>query len=302
MISKARLSAITLLLMGSIFFILPQKVEAKECYLTNNYGICISDSEYNNLLNMGFYDFEIMNMNQEIYDANKNESGQVVSTETTYVKDTYRYVNGKTYVTTQNVTEEEYNNILPLCTNEKAKSGIVLMGVSGGVTETTGKKMTTTIIEQSNNLRYKVTLNWKNVPKVRSYDVIGVGLDKEKVYASGNRTFSQTYCVTAMSCSSSSTAKIKNQITGVGASFKLPSGNFVFMSSYLYYDVSKKNSGTTLKSLYAYGDYAHAVKTIDGTVADNNYAVGSGGINIYSTINSYYDEIPHADAHWTGNW
>ena len=287
----------TLLLIGSIFFVF-QNVEARECYVVNNNGICISSSEYDRLINLGFYDFEIMNMSEDIYNSNKDLESTDKVTTTTYVADTYHYVGGKVYTTSREVSEEEYNNILPMCIKDVSNT----RGVVDGYTETTGKRMDNTIIELTNKLRYKVTLRWKTIPVTRSYDIIGIGLEQDDVYASGNRTFSQTYCVTAMSCSSSSIADIKNQVGGVGASFKLPSGSYVFMSSYLYYDVSKQPGVGTLHSTASYGDYAHATSNVTQGQAANNYVVGYGGINLYSNIESYYDYMNKATASWSGSW
>jgi hypothetical protein len=287
----------TLFLIGSIFFCC-QNVEAKECYVVNNYGICISSDEYNNLLSQGFYDFEIMNMNNDIYNENKDTLAVGKTSTTRYVADTYYYVGDKVYTTSRDVTEEEYNNILPIC--EKVPSNT--RGITNGFTETTGKRLETTIIEYTTKLRYKATLTWKVIPVTRSYDIIAVGLDRESVYASGSRTFSQTYCVTAMTCASSSIADINNQQGGVGASFELPSGSYVFMSSYLYYDVSKRSGVGTLTELGAYGDYAHATSTVTQSQAANNYVVGYGGINLYSNIEPYYDYMNKATAYWTGTW
>lgn len=286
----------TLLLIGSIFFV-GQKVEAKECYVVNNNNICISSEEYTNLTNLGFFDFEIMNMNETIYNQNKGLEATNMTTTTTYVADTYKYVNGKVYTTSREVSEEEYNKILPICNKV-----VGTRSVSDGYTETTGKRMDTTISELSGKLRYKVTLRWKNIPSTRSYDIIGIGFDNDRVYATGAKTFSQTYCVTAMSCSSSSIADIANQQAGVGASFKLPTGNYVFMSSYLYYNVTKKNGVGTITTTAAYGDYSHATSNVTQGQAANNYTVGYGGIGLYNTISSYYDAIPKATARWNGSW
>ena len=287
----------TLFLIGSIFFC-GKGVEAKECYVVNNNGICISSSEYERLLNQGFFDFEIMNMSSDIYNSNKDLEAVNKTNTTKYVVDTYYYQGNKVYTSSREVTEEEYNSILPIC--EKVPSNT--RGITNGFSETTGKRMDTTIIEYTNNLRYKVTLTWKVIPVTRSYDIIGIGLDGAKVYASGNQTFSQTYCVTAMTCSSSTTADIDTQYGGVGAAFKLPSGSYVFMSSYLYYDVSKRPSAGTITSTAAYGDYAHATSNVTEGQAANNYSMGYGGIGLFSTIAPYYDHMNEATAYWTGTW
>ena len=290
-----------LLLIFAIFFTF-DSVEAKECYITNSNGICITNSEYNNLINMGFYDFEIMSMDLNTYNANKDLEGVVSATTTKYIADTYQHVGKDVYSSSREVTEEEYNKIKPICELSSANtSGIGIRAVVGGYTETTGKRMDTEIIEYSNKLRYKVTVRWKVMPSVRSYDIIGIGLDDQYVYVTGNHTFYQTFCISAMTCTGNSTANILNQETGAGASFKLPSGNFVFMSSYFYYDVGKKvSSPVTL--LYAYGDYAHATKNVTASQAAGYYTVGYNGLGLYSDIVNKYDAIPSANARWMGSW
>ena len=283
---------LALLLIGSIFFLCNEKVNAETCYLTNNNGICISETEYNNLVSMGFTDFEIKNMDLDIYNNNKNLTGDVKSVATRYIVDT-TYRNGVlVFNTSRDISEEEYNS---------AREPQPTRGITNAYTETTYKRLDTTIVQYNNKLRYKAALTWKIMPSTRSYDIIGVGLDDQYVYSSGNRTFSQTYCTSITSCQTSTTANIKVQSTGVGASFKLPSGSYVIMTSYVYSDISKK-SGTNPTSLYAYGDYAHATESVTEIQADAYYTIGYGGLNLYPDISFKYDHMSDARAHWTGTW
>ena len=99
----------TLFLIGSIFFC-GKNVEAKECYVVNNNGVCISSGEYERLLNQGFFDFEIMNMSNDIYNENKDLEAVNKTNTTKYVADTYYYQGNKVYTSSREVTEEEYNN------------------------------------------------------------------------------------------------------------------------------------------------------------------------------------------------
>ena len=283
---------LTLLLIGSIFFLSKEVVNAETCFVTSNNGICISETEYNNLLSMGFNDFEIRNMDLEIYNNNKNLTGSVKGVATRYIEDT-TYRNGiLVFNTSRDISEEEYNSVKQVNGNRY---------VGDGYTETTYKRLDTTIIEYTNKLRYKTSLTWKIMPSTRSYDIIGIGLDDDYVYVSGNRTFSQTYCTSITSCQTSTTADIKNQTTGAGASFQLPSGSYVIMTSYFYYDVGKK-SGVYPTSLYAYGDYAHATQTVTQSQAYGYYGIGYGGLYLYSDIAGKYDSMNDARAHWTGYW
>ena len=113
--------------------------------------------------------------------------------------------------------------------------------------------------------------------------------------------FQQNYCYSSGSCSSSNVSVLKNSTTGGAALFKLPtSSSITSMNSYIYFMVSK-TSNDTLKSMYAYGDYAHAVKNTSSSNS-SYYTINKTGLNLYSSIVDKYDEIPVAKATWTGTW
>lgn len=63
----------------------------------------------------------------------------------------------------------------------------------------------------------------------------------------------------------------------------------------------QKNTSSTIIAQYAYGDYAHAVKTISLNNAQK-YKVNTGGIIYEDTSITYYDAISTAKATWNGNW
>lgn len=73
------------------------------------------------------------------------------------------------------------------------------------------------------------------------------------------------------------------------------------MNSYLYFMIDKTSSSTTLTTMYAYGDYSHAVKSTNSSNS-NYYSINKGGINLYSSIINSYDEVPTSEAIWTGTW
>lgn len=185
-----------------------------------------------------------------------------------------------------NLTLEEYEM------NKDLYGEIISESSSSGIlrdTVTEYKTMRTTIIKLSNgNYRFKVDLQWKITPKVRSYDIIGIGIDSSKVAIVSSHVVKQTYI---MNNTSYSTSSVSNNISnrGVTSVIKIPEGTVENMNISLYVDVKIIGSGTII----AYGDYAHAVKTINLTNA-KRVNFGSSELLIPSDLTSYYDEI-HSD-------
>ena len=192
---------------------------------------------------------------------------------------------------TTEVTEEEYNS----ATKEMNTRGSTI-----ATTETTYKKMTTTIAQNGNYYRYKVVLTWKLMPSTRSYDIIGIGFPSN-VKVAATPGFNQHYCVTGGSCYTTGTYSPYTGTYGAGASFKVPSGTLDSMKQTFYVDVEKNNPNTTLTLQRAYGDYAHAQYSVTSSEA-KNYYVETGGIVLDSSIDPDYDSINCAMSEWTGTW
>jgi len=247
----------------------------KNCYLINNNQLCIAEDEYINLVNLGYSETEIANLSMEEYEENRNLKADLVSKKVSY------------YYGNMEVDEEEYNEI-------QEKSNITPFALI----ETPGKKMTTTSSSFNGKYRYKVSVEWKTMPKVRSHDIIAIGLEPTKVQYSTNRTFNMNYCASKTNCTNSNSATFKNTITGLGAVFQLPTDSIMSLNMYLYYDVNKKADKVT--SMNAYGDYSHAVKSTTSILA-NCYNL-SNRIILPESIISNYDEINTSVATWTGNW
>ena len=239
--------------------------------IVNNNNIFITEIEYQNLLNLGFTDNEIMNMSLKEFEENKILQGEIVSQNTIYM--------------------DEQNNIL----NNNAS----VFGFQTGYIETASKKMTTTIISVNGKYRYKITLEWKKMPSTRSYDIIGIGIDTN-VKINSAIYFQQNFCYSTNNCSSSIVNTVNSTSTGATSTFQLPSSTIVSLSSYLYFDVSK-NTTSTITQLNAYGDYSHATKNISKSNS-NNHSINRGGILLDSSISDYYDSIATAKAIWTGSW
>ncbi len=250
---------------------------------------------YNELTNLGFTSDEIKNMDDNEINMNKGLNGVVVSNTVKYLKtDFYLSDNNEVVSETIELTKENYDNTKYFSINNTR-------GINNGYIETSYKKMTTTIASTNAGYRYKVSLEWKTIPKHRGYDVIGIGISNN-VYISSSFTFKQSYCYSNGNCSNSSESVPRETNYGGAALFALPSSNTISsLSSYLYFNISKRNSSNTITNLNAYGDYSHNTKNISLNNA-NTYDISSNGINISSQFLNYYDEIGVAKATWTGSW
>ena len=262
------------ILLFSLFLIIPGTTYAKETIVNYN-NISISETEYENLINLGFTDTEIMFMEQDTFDANKDIEAVLVSEEITNL--------------------DEFDNII---INNSGIGGYSLLGYTEGYIQTPYKKLRTTIsyLSSSNRYRYKTTLDWINMPSTRSYDIIGLGMDSSVSAASG-LSFKQYYTQGGTYYSSYSYIP-KIGSVGMGASFELPSGSLTQLGSYIYYDV-QKNSGTVYTQ-HAYGDYAHATSSVTSSQSQS-YNITTA-IFLNSGVSGYYDSMDEAIATWTGTW
>ncbi len=223
-----------------------------------------------------------------------------VSEETIYLKtityynsgdicavDNYSIVTSNTY----EISEEEYNN---------SSFNQHVINDSSRIIETTYKKMTTSILTNGNYFRYKNVLIWKNMPTIRSFDIIAIGfLPSVKLHS--NPIFLQEYCISGNGCKSNTSNTLQIFSSGVGTSFKLPTGDLYSLKQTFYFDV-EKNTSSTIISQNAYGDYAHATKIISETNAKKYSIVQSNGIVLSPSISDYYDKISVANASWSGSW
>lgn len=251
----------------------------EEIYINYN-GIVIQKEEYQRLQNLGFNEKEIKHMTNDEFENNKKLDGEVVSTDVVYSQT----INGQEQI----ISKDEYE-----------KTPVSLFGMQAGYIETGAKKMTTRIISVNGKYRYKVDLEWKYVPKVRSYDIIGIGIESNVKIAS-DIYFQQNYCHSETNCSSSIVSTKKSTQTGGAASFKIPSSDIITLSSYLYFEV-EKNSSLTISELNSYGDYSHATKSITESNAQK-YSIKLDGIFLEDAISDHYDAIKCATAVWTGSW
>lgn len=239
-------------------------------YMTNKKGIEMTETEYNNLLNLGFTENEIQHMSTAEFLANKDLVGEIVAQETIYD------------------TIGDSDSINPF-------------GLQPGYIWTAAREITTTIVSVNGRYRYKVSMVWLQIPTARSHEIIGIGIDTNVSIYGGLMYFQQNLCYSANNCYTSGVYTERVTSTGASATYQLPTASVVSLDAYMYFDVVK-NTTSTITQLNAYGDFAHAMQTVSLDTAYNNHSINRGGIYLNSTISSYYSSLDTAQAIWTGSW
>ena len=191
---------------------------------------------------------------------------------------------------TTEITKEEYDRV--------DLSDLYHLNSSTTV-QTEYKKLTTTMSQNSSRYRYSVELIWRNIPKVRSYDIIAIGHYSTVKVALGP-IFEQNYCESDGDCYQGAAVTEIIGTNGVADVFGLPTGTLTSLKQSMYFDV-QKSSSTTVKNQIVAGDYAHATKTITRDNA-KKLRVDIAGIIHDSSAESYYDTIGAAIVNWTGSW
>jgi hypothetical protein len=282
------------LLSIAVAIMLPISVKADETeetvYYINNNGISMTEREYNNLLNVGFKDFEIQNMNIDTFNTNKDYDDAFVEAEAhRYYKTVYSEIDGSV-ISNEEITKYEFDHANLNCRGD----GEVVTGY---------KDLTSTITYLASNAkRFRASLHWLSIPSKRSYDIIGAGFSDANIYvSSGAPSLETTYCTSSTNCTTvNSGYNYKVTASGAGASFQLPSGYIISLYSTIYYSV-KKNTSNTITYLRMAGDYAHATSTVTSNQA-KQYSLGYDGLYLDGSIMSYYDAMDAAVATWYGSW
>lgn len=298
-------------------------------YINYN-NIEMTAEQFNNLKNLGFDDNQIAEMDLEEFNKNKDLIGQVVSQTTKYYKtvkfsnnNTLNYLsrlNNDSMVITTEITEEEY----------ESNNDYVIQPFENkpGITDITKQKLVTTIVAVNGRYRLKTDHTWKDHPTARYYDVIAIGIDATVSGIPDTKYFKQSWTehnecdkVSYRRTSTSGTWTISS--SGYGVKFKLPveksqCGSYTppfgtpifqfkknqFLTSYMYFEINKLTS--PINTINAYGDYAHAIKSIDLNFVWG-FTIGSGGAGVGITIeasnSTKFDHIDVAQAYWNElNW
>lgn len=268
-----------LLAVLTISLLFTNSIKAEENIIENYFGIKMTATEYNNLLNLGFSEEDIYLMDEDTYINNKDLIGHVVSSNVTRYKTVRRGLETITYV----ATEEEFqsrNEVMPL-----------------GVVDNYWRSVVTKITQIDSNYRYMVSTIWNTMPNERDYDVIAIGIPYE-VIRSTYPTFTRHYC-DYDDCYNTNVGVIKTGRYGAGASFKVPSGTLTGLGAALYFDVSKYASDTITSQEFC-GEYAHGTKTTLNESRD--YTIATGGIGFGASAVDKYVIMGCSYGTWTGTW
>ena len=249
-----------LLLIFSLICIVPIITKAET--ITNNNGIVITETEYNNFLKI--YDHEyIMNMSEEKYNKLKSLNYDDVTTETKYIETTYNQ--SLNLVTTREITKaefENYNPVMPLLDD-------------GGNSYSTQVKSLTLNITGGTIWNYTVFIaTWKGIPSTRSFDVIGLrGYGFE--FALGSQGGEQIYTLNGereiINYAWNGT-NIKRFDDGFGISMNIVNSDITSLTLAIDCDIKATITHPSIS-----GSYQHAIRNL--SLADSqNYTLGVTGL------------------------
>ena len=262
----------------------------EKVFYVNSNGIEMTEQEYDNLLSVGFTEFQIKNMSLSEFNDNKDLHGQVEASVKKYYKTVTNTLTGKVIES----REASYDEFLREKENPTRDTGFIM---------TSWIQMTNNIITISDYYkRYKADMFWMSMPPVRSFDTFAIGFNDYEIEIVSSvipLTIVYTY---SDGTDVTQTAGYSQKITskGAGVSFKLPSEHIVGLSSYMYYNIGKITS-SEVTSLISCSDYVHANRT--STLARaTDYTLDFFGIVRGVSMDGYYNYQNCAQASWEGSW
>lgn len=275
---------------------------SNEVYYTNRENIEMTEEEYNNLLGLGFTEKQIYRMDEETFLENKDIEGTVLGETGKYYKQTTIMRNGiKTYIR-EEITEEEA--IAEVALQSQGPTRGPVGNYYDGVFATYIIYVKSKIVGISNDyMRFKTDVEWLIMPSDRYYDIIGIGIEPDKVYISSSIRFRQDWVTTGNTFGNDQICAPKNESSGGSAVFALPSGSLSELESFIYFNVAKKSGVGTITELHNSGNYAHADSYVDGSTLFNNFHVYyGGGLWIDPAYYVYYSTTNPAFASFIGTW
>ena len=276
---------------------------ANEVYYINRNNIEMTEEEYNNLITLGFTEKYINGMNMEEFLANKDLEATPISSSVKYIKVTTTMRNGIKLTTSREITYEEAMQEVELQSQmipNRGPAGNYYDGMVGNYVF----EMTTNITGIGNTyMRFMNNAEWLVIPTDRYYDVIGIGMESDKVQFATGMVFKQEWVTTGGVHQNDQVCAPKYESTGGLAIFKLPEADIVSLDIMLYFNVMKQNNVGTITSLYATGDYAHATCNVAPSNLLSHISINvSAGLMIDSTYSSCYLDTPEAVASFIGTW
>lgn len=289
----------------TILFVFPIFVFANENYYINKNGVSMSEEEYEVLLNF-FTQDKIDSMSESEINLYKDYS--LISEEKEYKKVMIYYdesgnVSG---ISEQNVTEDEYKNPISFLASCPTTSTTVACW------ETNYKEITLSVWgpenHPSNNYMIVFINNWKTVPSIRSYDLIGVSYTNfSLVEAWGDQTAYNTdgnYGSTTVEYSFNGT-NMKVFDNGVGISQNLIDSAEGYGEGSLNITNRIVLMGQpTSTNVEVRGSYQHSTSDISLATSKQynifNTGIGMGGVFVFynSTVSGYYDRTQGLYYNW----
>ena len=258
-----------------------------QSFYVNSNNISMTEEQYNYLLK--FYSEDtIFRMTQDRFDYEMQYDFVLDSASEKYIKTVTYYDDlGKAYINESEISEEDYDKaIMPLANNCE------IGGLPLGCWETTYKKLMLYSWVDGDvgnlNQRFDVQNEWKIMPSVRSFDVIGLRYyNYNPLYAFG---YQNTYTSSGYEeiYYSYDGSNMNRQSNGIGISQNIVDDSSLYgLTNRLIVD--GKNYGFSHMEIFA--SYQHA--TSDLTLAQSkNYRFGQGLGDVfvfYDGIESYYD-------------
>jgi hypothetical protein len=288
----------TLILMST-----PVVYATNEAYYINRNNIEMTEKEYNNLVTLGFTEKHISGMDQEEFLANKDLEGTLLNTSKRYIKTTTTMRNGIRITTSKEITYEEAMEEVLLHSQKdpiRGPYGNYYDGMSG----TYVFEMTTNITAIGNDyMRFMNNAEWLTMPTDRYNDIIGIGMESNKVQFATGIIFREEWVTTSGLHDNTQVCAPKYVSTGGLAAFKLPNASIQSLDISLYFNVMKKANVGTITSLYAVGDYAHAICNVSTDNLMSHISISdSAGIMVDATYSSCYLHNQEAVASFIGTW
>lgn len=296
--------------------------------IVNENKICISNSEYNNLINLGFSHDEIETMQYDIYTKNKDIQSELIGKQIKYYKTVYRMnsinimsTSQSRMVQTTEISEEEFNK-------SDDKNEFIINGNEIVQTEYKKMELSLSYISSSKQYRTKNVLTWKKMPFNRSYVIIAMANNNAVSEPVANTYHADIFYKTYNTClqTTSSSTKTsgftyKKTPSGAGVSFILPSDSYINYSwndllgqSYPCVDIKYKNGATGTYSapqkisamritlyynlskvskaaLNSYGSYRHSTSSISANPSFSITPGSAPSIGIAPTLNSKFDSM-----------
>ena len=275
---------------------------SNEVYYINNENVEMTEEEYNNLLSLGFSEKYISGMDQEEFINNKDIEGTLLAETQKYIKTSTVVRNGIKTTTTEEISREE-----AMKEKELQSQNVPNRGPAGnyydGMTYTSTISLTTKIVGISNStMRYVNNMEWITIPTDRYRDIIGIGMEASKVQMSSLIAFKEEWVTSDGTPSHTKVCAPVYLSTGGLAIFDLPSGSLQSLEATLYYNVTKQSGVGTITSLYATGDYAHAISNISANTLVSNVLINVNGLSINYPYTYDFLSISPTVASFIGTW